>query len=305
MNFFIDLSQMRCSVRCAQCNDAIKPEWKVCPKCKSSVDDKSNLTLDVLRQNISQDVADFLARDSIYKGSEFIMEASEKCLFDWEWGHVLEWAEGHWLLGSCYSDYQCHTIRIPDTTGEVQGEICEAKAVELYRLAALKGFAPAENDYGYCLLQGRGNLKKNPTEAFRFVEKAAKHGYLSAVFNLSSLYRFGHGVPKDEARALQIHFQVAEQGFAPAQEMLGTLYRLGRDGIARDLALAMQWYRKASEQGYAEAMFGLGCLYYNGEGVPKNKAEARKWFREAANRNHMESQRIIEREEIKFFPWTF
>jgi TPR repeat protein len=303
MRFFINLSQMRCSVRCKQCEEIINVGWVVCPQCQSQFKDQTNLTLDVLSDNILGDMAEYLKRDSFYQGKEFIRAASEKCLFDWEWGHNLGWAEGHFLLAKCYADYDCHAERIPDTTGPEQSEICEAMAVNLYRLAALKGLPPAEDNYGYCLLQGRGGLTKKPTEGFQFVQRAAEHGYLQAKYNLSSLYRYGHGVLIDEAKAQQLHVEAAEAGFAPAQVALASNYWHGTDGFPRDLSLALKWYRKAAEQGYADAIFYVGFFYYDGIGIPKNKPESRKWFVEAAKQNHLDALRLLKHEDGKFFSW--
>src|SRR5689334_23216809 len=39
--------------------------------------------------------------------------------------------------------------------------------------------------------------------------------------------------------------------------------------------------RKAAENGDATAQCGLGSCYLNGDGVPKDQAEAVKWFRKA------------------------
>jgi TPR repeat protein len=40
--------------------------------------------------------------------------------------------------------------------------------------------------------------------------------------------------------------------------------------------------RKAAEQGNADAQFNLAVAYENGAGVPKNLAEAAKWYLKAA-----------------------
>ena len=41
---------------------------------------------------------------------------------------------------------------------------------------------------------------------------------------------------------------------------------------------AVTWYRKAADQGDATAQFNLAILYDNGEGVPKDYAEAYSWY---------------------------
>ena len=70
----------------------------------------------------------------------------------------------------------------------------------------------------------------------------------------------------------------AEQGLAGAQFSLGFKYD-GGDGIPEDKAEAVRWYRQAGEQGYPAAQFILGLMYANGDGVPEDDAEAVRWFR--------------------------
>ena len=280
---------MRFSVRCPKCVEAVHLDWKVCPKCLLEIVGP-HIKFDSLRQNIRQDVEKFFVADSLFEGNRFVAAAVQDCLFDWEWAAGLEWAEGQWFLGKCHAEQF-----LPQSS--------ESQAVEFYRLAAEQGFPPAENALGYCFLKGRGGVSKNPAQAFRLVQSAADHGYLHAKYNLSSLYRCGHGVAK--AKALQIHFEVAEEGFAPAQDALGTLYRLGSDGVPLSPTLAMQWYVKAAMQGYGQALFDVGALYYYGEGVPKNRKEARKWYLEAARRGNSGAKRVLEVEDKKLFPWGF
>jgi hypothetical protein len=40
----------------------------------------------------------------------------------------------------------------------------------------------------------------------------------------------------------------------------------------------MRWLDKSAEQGHAEAQFVLGMMYEDGEGVPKDDAEAYFWM---------------------------
>jgi TPR repeat protein len=72
----------------------------------------------------------------------------------------------------------------------------------------------------------------------------------------------------------------AEQGLAEARYNLGIMYAEGRR-VPKDFAEAVKWYRKAAEQGHVGAQFNLGIMYRKGEGVPQDDAEAAKWFRMA------------------------
>ena len=66
---------------------------------------------------------------------------------------------------------------------------------------------------------------------------------------------------------------VQAQGNASAQFNLGLMYANG-DGVPKDAAEAVKWYRKAADQGNAHAQFILGVMYANGEGVPKDAARS-------------------------------
>ena len=50
------------------------------------------------------------------------------------------------------------------------------------------------------------------------------------------------------------------------------------EGIAKDRVEAVKWFRKAAEQGNADAQFMLGLIYYKGEGVAKDLVEAHAWW---------------------------
>ena len=83
--------------------------------------------------------------------------------------------------------------------------------------------------------------------------------------------------PANAGKSFQETKIKAEKGIAPAQANLGFLYANGR-GVPKDEAEALKWYRKAADQGYAPAQFNLGVSYANGQGVPKDEAEAYKWY---------------------------
>jgi len=81
----------------------------------------------------------------------------------------------------------------------------------------------------------------------------------------------------------------AEAGDAEAQSALGYMYANGT-GVPKDDAEAVKWFRKAADQGNAMAQNNLGYMYANGTGVPKDDAEAVKWYRKAADQGNMFAQ---------------
>jgi TPR repeat protein len=66
------------------------------------------------------------------------------------------------------------------------------------------------------------------------------------------------------------------------QRFLGMCYANGWEGVAKDKVEAVKWFRKAAEQNYADAQCDLGDCYRDGEGVDKDIVEAEKWYSKAA-----------------------
>jgi Sel1 repeat len=81
----------------------------------------------------------------------------------------------------------------------------------------------------------------------------------------------------------------AEQGDAKAQYRLGSLYYDGQ-GVPKDYAEALRWYRKSADQGDAGGQNGLGFLYFHGQGVPQDDAEAVSWWQKAADQGYAKAQ---------------
>jgi uncharacterized protein len=68
------------------------------------------------------------------------------------------------------------------------------------------------------------------------------------------------------------------------------MYREGR-GVPKDVAEAEKWYRRlADEQGDASTQYFLGYLYEQGDGWLQNYAEAVKWYRRAAEQGDVMAQ---------------
>jgi hypothetical protein len=101
------------------------------------------------------------------------------------------------------------------------------------------------------------------------------------LLNLRWILLIGLLVGSVLAESLDETRKKAESGFTLAQWLLGGAYAKG-NGVPKDSAEAVKWYLKAAEQGFAMAQSDLGVMYESGEGVPKDSAEAVKWYRKAA-----------------------
>ncbi|MGA2147672.1 MAG: tetratricopeptide repeat protein [Bryobacteraceae bacterium] len=169
---------------------------------------------------------------------------------------------------------------------------------------AKQGDAVAQFNLGSMYDEGQG-VRQDYTEAIRWYREAAEQGNVSAQFNLALAYESGHGVPQDYVEAVRWYRKAAEQGEARAQNNLGLIYAHdaflddldqrevvpdpeGR--VPKDYAEAIRWFRQAAEQGNAKAQFSLAFRYEQGQEVPRNYAEAIRWYRKAAEQGEPHAQ---------------
>lgn len=96
----------------------------------------------------------------------------------------------------------------------------------------------------------------------------------------------------DYTTALHEWEQLAKKGNAAAQYNLGLLYANGQ-GVPKDDAQARQWYEKAALQGHAEAQVSLGSLYDYGRGGPQDFRMAVRWYRRSADQGNELAQRRL------------
>lgn len=118
--------------------------------------------------------------------------------------------------------------------------------------------------------------------------KAAEQGYAWAQCILGSMYYDGEGVEEDKNKAVEWYKKAVEQGYARASYELGEMYRYGY-GEEEDISKAVEWYTKAAEQGYARASYKLGEMYYDGYDVEEDHAKAVEWFTKAAEQGYVDA----------------
>mmetsp|Transcript_31908 Transcript_31908/g.79571 ORF Transcript_31908/g.79571 Transcript_31908/m.79571 type:complete len:121 (-) Transcript_31908:536-898(-) len=84
--------------------------------------------------------------------------------------------------------------------------------------------------------------------------------------------------------AARLYGQVAEQGRAVAQNMLGMFYMLGCGELHsnQDLDAAARLFRLAADQGDADAQYLLGFLCECGKGTTWDMVEVLRWYQAAA-----------------------
>jgi len=83
-----------------------------------------------------------------------------------------------------------------------------------------------------------------------------------------------------------------ERSLAEVHYNIGLMFSSG-DGVPKNDAQAAKWFLKAAEEGLPEGQFSLGQAYLNGNGVVKNTELAIDWIQKAADNNFKPAQEML------------
>lgn len=147
--------------------------------------------------------------------------------------------------------------------------------------AASKGDPQAMFEIASRFTEGRNGVAADPRQAAHWYQLAADQGFAPAQYRLGSLYEKGNGVNRDMTKALALYQSAAEAGNASAMHNLAVLQASGASGAA-DYKSAVSWFTKAADLGIADSQFNLAILFARGNGTTQNLEESYKWFAVAA-----------------------
>lgn len=88
--------------------------------------------------------------------------------------------------------------------------------------------------------------------------------------------------------------RAAELGHARAQCSYGKCLYTG-SGVPKDPAEAFRWFKTAADSNLNIAQYNLGVMYLKGVYVPKDMTEARSWFEKAAKNGHADAAKILKK----------
>jgi uncharacterized protein len=125
------------------------------------------------------------------------------------------------------------------------------RAVELLRMAGEAEIADAQHALGVLALNGRG-MNRDPAEAARWFERAARNGNLAGTVEYAILLFNGEGVPANEAAAARLFRRAAVRGNAIARNRLARLLVAGR-GVPVNRVEAAAWHLLAAAQGLTDS----------------------------------------------------
>ena len=142
-----------------------------------------------------------------------------------------------------------------------------------------------ENEIGLEESYDEKNTKSATELDINELKKRAEEGDAEAIFELSSRYREGDGVIKNEAEFFRLLKISANAGYAPAQNRLGYCYEYG---IATEISIekAVDLYKIAAAKGNDKGQSNLGRLYESGKGVEKDVDEAIRLLKLSADQGN-------------------
>lgn len=160
----------------------------------------------------------------------------------------------------------------------------EEKAKKWLTAAANKGDARAENALADVSVMN---------DRMKWRELAAKQGFGPAVYHLARAYAIGVMVEKKEDQGNAMLEQLAKDGNQEAIMTLATNSRFGLFGTKTDESRAKELYQQLAEEGNIEAQLKLGEMYSLGK--DKDRDEACKWFKMAADQGSREGASKLKR----------
>lgn len=168
------------------------------------------------------------------------------------------------------------------------------KAFDLMSAAAEMGHADAMGGVGYFHSNGLV-VPKNPAEAERWFRLGAEKGSAKSRLNLGKILlqrSEGSAGDADALRADGLRWirMAADQGLPEAAYSFGLIRYFGDHGQEQDYRLAAAYLKNAADAGNADARNILGAIYENGQGVPVDEVEAKRWYRLAAYQGHAKAQ---------------
>lgn len=186
-----------------------------------------------------------------------------------------------------------------------------------FKKAADNGIAPAMS-----ALADIYQEKSDKAYAFSWRKRAVEAGFVADLVPLAKLYYEGYGTSLDYREARRLFEKVEESNiyFQEANAYLGAIYEKGH-GVAKDEERALGYYEKAksiawakkaydalfdkldgekrdkeimetyalAEAGNPEAQYFIGCCYYDGYRTSISYDDAKYWFEKAAKQCHADA----------------
>jgi localization factor PodJL len=145
------------------------------------------------------------------------------------------------------------------------------------REAATNGDASAQYEIGQRYANGSGGVPQDNEQAAYWLNRAAEQGLAPAQYRLGTMFEKGLGLPENPTKARTWYERAAAQGNVKAMHNLAVMQAEGAGG-PQDFAGASRSFDAAAQHGLADSQYNLAILHERGLGVERDLAEAYKWF---------------------------
>ena len=133
---------------------------------------------------------------------------------------------------------------------------------------------------------------KERDEAVEQLEQLAEDGDAYAQYIIGTAYRDGGLLIPDMVKAKKLLERAAEQDLDAAQYALGKLY-LSDDADVHDPAKGIYWLKRSADNGNDYAAYRLGKEYLSGKNVSKDTSTAAEYLRQAADNGSAYAQYLL------------
>ena len=166
------------------------------------------------------------------------------------------------------------------------------EAKRYYKLAADKGHVDSMYSLGAFYYLGLGLRRPNPLLACKYFGAAASQNHAVAQYCYGLCLLSGEGIKKNEAKAIRLIRQSADNGFDEAEYCFA---RILMDGhyISKDLGLAFNYMKKSHDHGNLKATFFMALFYYQGKVVKRDKKMGYKLMKQAYDGDLSEAEAFL------------
>lgn len=140
------------------------------------------------------------------------------------------------------------------------------------------------------------HLKKDPEKAFKYFKIAAEKGFPPAQHDLGRRYALGEGTQKDLKEALKWFQKAADQGLVLGYTQVAQAYEHG-EGAKVDMKKAITYYYYAASANMPFAQYNLSILIGRGIGFPLSKIDSHKWALIAASNGYENAKGLVSRQQ--------
>jgi len=163
-----------------------------------------------------------------------------------------------------------------------------------FRRAAENGSAYGLENVARAYRYGEG-VKKDMAKAMEYYERAVEAGRCMGAYKMAKLYVDNRATKDWGIQAVRWYTRAAEQDEVRAMIALANLYRITGGGIASDAKKEFEWLSKAANLGDMTAQYRVGKMYERGRGVKQDYEQAVKWYSASKKQGWANSIRALKR----------